>query len=193
MAKMTLILRNWIDSLSQSKKTAKRKEIVGIYADLRCANDLVERHNEMLLKLARSEFTYKVLLRRITERMQEMGDATQMTAAQAQWLKRLASCQRGLAVVRRKINNERKRVRAAEAEIQTLSAKIRTLVAGAPRNDTAGLKRKVQLFEAKCTTLKQSVSRALTANSKYYDGTGEIKVMASLAKLGFQNNALQGA
>ena len=193
MAKMARILRNWFDSLSRSKQKAKRTKIVGLYADIHRANDLVEHHNEALLELARSEFTYKVLLRRITDRLQEMGDASAITEIRTQWLKRLTSCQQGLAVIRRKINNERKRVRKAEAKIQALSSKVDDLVAGAPRKDTAGLKRKIQLFEAKCATLKQSVSRAFTANSKFYDGNSELKVMTLLAKLGFEKNALQGA
>ena len=194
MTKLALMLSNWIEGFGRTKRAARRKKIQSLEGQMTNAARRIEAHNATLLKLAQSEFRYKSALTTITQKLAFMCEFSVQQNERVQWLRRLSACQDGLAFVRRKINIERKRVRAEEKSLVTKTSQARALLAATGPRVATRVKQKIHAFEITSEQLKRNVSQALTANSKFYDGAVESQLVQTLGLNGrCQKTAVRGA
>lgn len=194
MTKVALMMSNWIDGFSRTKRAARRKKIQGLEGHITIAAERIEAHNAALLKLVQSEFRYKSALTTITQKLAFMCEFTVQQDERVLWLRRLSACQDGLAFVRRKINIERKKVRKEEKSLAAMTSAVRALLAATGPRVGTRVKKKIHAFEITSEQLRRNVSQALTANSKFYDGAAESQLVQTFGLIGrSQKTAVRGA
>jgi hypothetical protein len=157
--------------LTDEGRKARRVKVKRAYTAMNTHGAEIALRSERIFGLVQSELRYKQNLYRITEKLvgASIGDATAID--QPAYARRLAACQREVAILRRRINSERQSIRLAEKALAKHAAEIEHLLDGLAGETT---QQRLRALEAKRLNCRQRVAKAINFSSAFYDGAVEV-------------------